>query len=145
MSEESEALAIDCLNAMSAQKKEYERKINELKDALERIMNDSMPLRNLRQVIRPATEAELQPTLQAGNGGEINSVLASGKTAGVFAETLPAPCGHAEGGNAKAALGQAYGLWHRCLPYRIKRFASDREARLFASTYGYQLDGVING
>lgn len=98
-----------------------------------------MPLRELH--IRPA--ADVPPGIPECLRGPSGAVLAFGEKAGVFAETVAKPGGAAESGNAKTARGQKYGLWHRFLPYKIKRFASAREARLFASTYGYILDGEI--
>jgi len=38
----------------------------------------------------------------------------------------------------------AFGLWHRCLPYQIKRFSSIFEAWYWAAGHGYQLDGPIS-
>lgn len=100
-----------------------------------------MPLREL--CIRPA--ADMDGAIQEVLRGPSGAVLAFGEKAGVFAETLSQQGGSAESGNEAPARGQKYGLWHRFLPYKIKRFASAREARLFAMTHGYTLDGILNG
>lgn len=104
-------------------------------------MNEPLPLRELH--IRPA--ADVPPGIPECLRGPSGAVLVFGEKAGVFAKTLARESRAAESGNEAPARGQKYGLWHRFLPYRIKRFADDREARLFAMTHGYTLDGILNG
>lgn len=42
-----------------------------------------------------------------------------------------------------ATTGTMYAFWHRCFGHARGRFKAERDARLWAMTYGYQFDGAL--
>lgn len=111
-------------------------------------MNEPMPLRSLRQTIRPAAEAEPQPCVSADLRSPVALKLVATEAPGISGEVVSGSRLLSEIRNEQivhATKGQRYAFWHRCHGYAFGRFPTERAARLWGMTYGYQFDGKWNG